>query len=270
MAQLLGVEFDTGIELDLDTGDADLDSLLRPDGHVMVAQKNRQRMGVHDAPGDRGEILGRTATVVGFVEDIHVFTLAGFILTDLDNARAFMKLPPSHATYIVCKCRAAEDVPIVVRQLRRDIPEHDVLTTREFHDMASTYWEEKSGIGPVLLLPAVLGGTVGFLMVMLTFYISTIQKIPAYACMKALGGSTIEIIAMLIVELLVVFVIGSAIAGLGLFPVLAALRSTTISVVITRRLVFVALGTLLACSALGSLLSVARIARIEPGKAFRS
>ena len=97
---------------------------------------------------DGPEIFGRRATVAGYVEGIHLFNTAGFVMTDLDNAQAFLNLPPSHVTYIICKCRPTADVDKVCEELRQAYPEHDVLTTETFHEIASEYWQTNTGIGP--------------------------------------------------------------------------------------------------------------------------
>ena len=131
-AQILGVEFESGIGIKLAAGHADLVSLLRPDGHILVGRKSQRQLGVYAKYVDGVEIFGRRAVVVGFVEDVHLFTTLGFVMTGLDNARAFLGLAPSQVTYVVCKCQPGADVRSVVRELQERIPEDDVLTTQEF------------------------------------------------------------------------------------------------------------------------------------------
>ncbi len=267
--QILGVEFDTGIQINLRTHRHDLGRRLRPDGHVLLGKKDRDKSGIGQTHVDGLELNGRHAEVVGFVEDVHLFTGAVFLLTDLENARAFLKLSPSETTYIVCRCRKGTNVQKVVADLQQAIPEHDVLTARDFHDECTQYWETRAGIGPVLLMPSVLAGLVGFIMVTLTLYISTIQKLPVYACMKALGASSLELVFVLIVQVLIVFSLGVTMAVACLWPVTLALQQTTVSLVISRNLMLGTLGTLLLCSMSGSLLSIWKVASLDPGKAFR-
>ncbi len=268
--QVLGVEFDQGIDLAFAGPQPDLGDLLSPDGHICVAEGDRAKLGIGQAPGARFEISGREAKLAGFVEGVNLFTTAGFILTDLDNARAFLRVPPSHATYMVGKFAPGADPQRVVAELQRLIPEHDVMLTRRWHTKAKNYWETRSGFGPVILLSSVLGVLVGFLIMMLTFYISTLEKIPLYACLKALGASTTELVAMLAVQVAVVFVLGAALGGATVMAALAALRQTTISIVISQNLVLGALAGMLLCSAFGALLSVRKLSATEPGEAFRT
>ncbi len=269
-AQILGVDFESGIGVNLEAGNDDLASLVRPDGCILVGRKSQRQLGVHGKCVDGVEIRGRRAVVVGFVENVRLFTTLGFVATGLDNARAFLGLDPSHVTYVVCKCRPGTDVKSIVRELQERIPEDDVLTTQEFRKLNFRNWETKTGVGPLLLFPSVLAGLVGFLMVTLTFYISTIQKLPLYASLKAIGAATGELVFILLFQVVSVFLLGSAVAVACLWPVLVALRSTTVGVLITPNLVLGGCGALLLSSAVGALLSVRRVVTTDPGSAFRT
>jgi hypothetical protein len=66
------------------------------------------------------------------------------------------------------------------------------------------------------------------------------------------------------------FLIGGAIAAVCLYVVVLELRSTTISIVITPRLVAAGFGTMVVCAALGSLLSLRALVSTDPGEAFRT
>jgi ABC-type lipoprotein release transport system permease subunit len=268
--QVLGIDLESSIAARFRLPDQNLAQLVRPDGHVLIGSKDREKLGVAAQPDGPFEISGRQTFVAGYVDDVRLFTTAGFVLTDVDNARAFLGLPSSNVTYIVCKCRREANVAEVVRQLQEAIPEHDVLTTRQFHDLCANYWETVSGIGPLILLSSTLGVTVGFLIVITTFYISTIEKVPTYGCLKALGGTFAEIAAVLGVQVLVLFLLGAAIAGLALGATMAAVRHSMISVLVTPNLVAAGLGTMLGCSALGALISIRRLFLIDPGEAFRT
>jgi len=272
MAQILGVDFNAEPAPDFGIDEPNLDSLLRGPGHVMIARKDRGKLGIKTLGQDGVEILGRRATVVGFVDDVHLFNTAGFVLTDLDNAREFLGIPENQVTYVVCKCAPGADPAKVCERLREAYPEHEVLLTRDFRKLASAYWENNTGIGPVLLLSAGLAVLVGFLIVMSTFYLSTVEKIPVFAGLRALGASTGEIVWILVFQVVAVFLIGCAVAGISLYVTLTimTLQQSTISVLITPPLVAVGVSVMLVCSAMGSLLSIRKLVTTDPGEAFRT
>src|SRR4051794_7969661 len=70
--EVLGVEFDSGIGLKLDLGMDDPATMLQPDGHILVARKDREKLGITTLGAEGIEIQGRKATAVGFVEDVHL------------------------------------------------------------------------------------------------------------------------------------------------------------------------------------------------------
>jgi putative ABC transport system permease protein len=268
--EVLGMDFDSGVGLKMKLDIPDAAAMLRPDGHILIGRKDRPKLNVDEPGGDGIEINGRRAKVVGFVEDVHLFTTAGFVLTDLDNGRSFLDVPPDHATYMVARCRPGADPEEVARELQASYPEHEVMTAQAFHDRAALYWSTQTGIGPVLMLTAFLAILVGFLIVMLAFYVSTIEKIPLFACMKALGASASEVVSILGFQVLIVFVLGCALAGLALHVALTLLAGTTISVVVTPNLVLAGCGITAVCSALSSLLSIRKMISTDPGEAFRT
>ncbi len=138
-----------------------------------------------------------------------------FILTDLDNARVLPAVAGVARKLSGLQMQAGRRRKTRGRRLEAIGGEHDVLTARQFHDRAANYWATRTSIGPVLLMSSVLAVSVGFLIVLLAFYISTIEKIPIFACMKALGASGSEIVLLLIFQSLIVFVLGCVVAAGG-------------------------------------------------------
>ena len=272
MAQIVGVDFGSAPVPDFGIEDPDPASLLRPDGHVMIARKDCKKLGIKTLGEDGVELLGRRAKVVGFVDEMHLFNTAGFVLTDIDNARNFLGIPENQVTYIMCKCAPGADPAEVRKGLLEAYPEHGVLLTKEFRQLAGAYWENNTGIGPVLLLSAGLAVLVGFLIVMSTFYLSTVEKIPVFAGLQALGASTGEVVSILVFQVVAVFLTGCAVAGISLYVTITIMRlqQSTITVLIEPPLVAGGVSVMLLCSAMGSLLSIRKLVMTDPGEAFRT
>jgi putative ABC transport system permease protein len=100
--------------------------------------------------------------------------------------------------------------------------------------------------------------------------LSTVEKIPVFACMKALGASNGEILRILIFQSAIVFAIGCAAAGLTLYAAVFILAHTSISVVVTKTVIMSAVAASGVASAGSSLLSVRRVLTTDPGEAFRT
>jgi putative ABC transport system permease protein len=122
----------------------------------------------------------------------------------------------------------------------------------------------------VLLLSAGLAALVGFLTVFLTFSHLTAEKLPVYAAMKAMGASTAELSAVVLVQIAAVFGLGCLLAVGGVLLTLSALASTTISVVLTPGTAAAGVGFMALCSLAAGLRALGKLAKVEPAEAFRT
>jgi ABC-type lipoprotein release transport system permease subunit len=190
-------------------------------------------------------------------------------VTDLDNARTYLRLPNNAVHYLAVKCRSGTDLRKAATDLRASLPENSVHTAREFHDLTQAYWQERTGIAPMLFLSMTLAGVVGFMTVFLTFFLLTSQKLPVFAAMKALGASTAEIGVLLAVQLGVVFLAAAVVAGVVLLGALALFARTPISVVLPGWVVALDVGMMALASALACGPSLWKVAWAEPAEAFR-
>ena len=269
--QIIGLDFSSGINVDLGTkAGIDLGSLLAIPGNILSDEKHLSRLGVGEF-GDTGvEIHGHNANVVGVMRGKKLFSTACLITTDLENARRFLGLGANQITFLALKCKPGAQARAVQERLQTRLPEYHVWTAAEFHNLTQNYWLRLTGIGPVLLLSAALAALVGFLTVFLTFSHLTAEKLPVYAAMKAIGASNAELGGMVLLQIGVVFGIGSILALTGVGLALVALSKTTISIVLTPGIAALGVGFMGACSVAAGWRSLRQLARVEPAEAFRA
>jgi putative ABC transport system permease protein len=103
----------------------------------------------------------------------------------------------------------------------------------------------------------------------LTFYIVAVQKVSTFAAMKAVGASTAQIVALLVIQALIVFAIAAVGTAIGLASVSALLTSTPISLVIRAGPTVALVGVMAIASIVACLPAVLRLARTQPAEAFR-
>ena len=269
--QIIGLDLHSGVKVDLGT-DPGLDaaSLLAVPGNVLVDEKHLPRLGV-SAFGETGvEVHGLNANVVGVMRGKKLFSTACLVATDLDNARRFLGLKANQITFVAVKCRQGADLRTVQSRLQERLTDQRVWTASEFHGLTQDYWTRLTGIGPVLSLSAGLAALVGFLTVLLTFSHLTAEKLPVYAAMKAMGASTAELSAVVLLQITVVFGLGCLVAVAGVLLTLAALASTTISVVLTPGTAVAGVGIMACCSLAAGLRALSKLAKVEPAEAFRT
>jgi putative ABC transport system permease protein len=269
--QMLGIDLGDGVPVHLGTDPAlDLQSVLSVPGNLLVDEKHLDRVGKIDA-GELGlEIRGLHANIAGIMKGKKLFTTACLLVTDLDNARHYLNFPANYVSFVVVKCRPGADVRRVQERLQAKLPEQRVWTAEEFHDLTQNYWVRLTGIGPVLLLSASLAALVGFLIVFLTFWHLTSEKIPVYAALKAMGASTTELAGIVLVQIGVVFALGSLLAVTGVGLTLVQLSKTTISVVLTPGIALLGVGFMGLCSLAAGWTSLRSLSKIDPGEAFRA
>lgn len=268
---LVGIAFSDGVKVDLGTDPSlDLTSALGVPGNLLVDEKHLDRVAPKQAGAMGLEVCGLHANVAGTMRGRKLFSTACLMVTDIDNARRFLKFPANRISYIAVKCRPGADINAVQARLQGRLPEQHVWTTREFHDLTQNYWIRLTGIGPVLLLSAALAAVVGFLTVFLSFSQLTAEKMPVYAAMKAMGASTAELSGIALLQIAVVFGIGCFIALVALMASLAVLAHTTISIVLTPGIALLGVLFMATCSVAAGMRALLRLAKLEPADAFRA
>ena len=79
--------------------------------------------------------------------------------------------------YILLRVGKEYSVSDVQQNLRRRLPEVDVLTREEFAHKSRMYWVIKTGAGSAILTAAVLGFLIGLVVVSQTIYANTMENI---------------------------------------------------------------------------------------------
>jgi putative ABC transport system permease protein len=253
--------------------------LLDRDGAVVLNDRDQERLGIRSST-DVAEIHGTAShlspvqasrvQVVGVCNGVHLFTQSSFIYTSKSQARTFLNIPSSSMSFAVFKCYPHADIDRVVRDLQASIPEHTVLSTSDWRVRAEKYWETRAGIGPILLCSSALAALVGFLTVMLTFSMMTVELLPVFAAMKALGAANSQVGLILVFEIGTVYLVGCLSAALGLICTIPLLEGANVSILISPQLVLGCVGGTALCSTLAGINSLLQILRVDPGDAFRS
>lgn len=269
--KVLGIDLDSGITADFEVDWRRLSALLKGPGRVAVNLRSLKRLGLEGIRQRGLEISGRRAEVMTFIRGVHLATAFDLIVTDLENAREFSRMPNGQCDFVVAKCVPGADPASVAKEIAATLPDYyDVMTTAEMKAGTKHYWTSKTGIGSILMFSTALGGLVGFLLVLNTIYVNTLESVPLFAAMKAMGASTLEIVRLLFVQIATLFVLGTLLATFGLAAALYVLSFTKISVFIPPMLPPFTLGVTAAIAFGACLPSIRIISRIEPGEAFRS
>ncbi|HLX17849.1 MAG TPA: ABC transporter permease [Bradyrhizobium sp.] len=243
------------------------DALSTPDG-VIIDRSYADKLGV-DAVDQLVEINDHRARITGFTDGIRTFTQSPYVFTSLRNARLLGNRPDSYITYVLIRLAQGQPADTVARALSARMPDVDVLSSSEFASKSRTYWLFTTGAGTTLISSSILALLVGVVIVAQTLYASTMDRLPEYATIRAMGGPRAYLYKIVIKQAVLGGLLGYLI-GIVIVVVLAHLaRHSSASPEIPW---WLALGigaiTVLMCVA-ASMVSMNKVTSIDPVKVFR-
>ena len=243
------------------------DALSTPDG-VIIDRSYAGKLGI-DAVDQVIEINDHRARITGFTDGIRTFTQSPYVFTSLRNARALANRGDNAITYVLIRLAQGRPADVVARALAARMPDVDVLSAAEFSSKSRSYWLFTTGAGTTLISSSVLALLVGAVIVAQTLYASTMDRLPEYATIRAMGGPRIYLYKIVIKQAVVGGLFGYLI-GIAIVVACAYLaRGSSASPEIPW---WLALGiggiTVLMCVA-ASLVSVNKVTSIDPVKVFR-
>src|SRR5205823_3515757 len=89
----------------------------------------------------------------------------------------------------VARVKPGADVATVKRLLLSRLRDVDVFTSSELSWQTRFYWMLTTGAGMTLIIAALMGLIVGVVVVAQTIYAATIDHLPEFGTLKALGAS---------------------------------------------------------------------------------
>ncbi|QTN31208.1 ABC transporter permease [Akkermansiaceae bacterium] len=177
--------------------------------------------------GDRHEIQGRRADVVGISEGVRTFTASPFVFTSIEDAiRYDQRYRHDEITYVMVKCEPGVAVDVVAERLRRMLPSGEVLTAEAFRLRSARYWMVETGIGFSVVVTALLGVVIGGLVVSQTLFGLLQDHRPHYATMLALGFRERTLAMVVMFQAVGLWVVG-AVGGLGVFLALKVVAESS-------------------------------------------
>lgn len=264
---VVGVEPNSATALPWNFVAGSRDSLNFPDG-IVIDKLYAQKLGASKI-GDVVEISNHRAKVTGITGDVRTFTQSPYVFTSLKNAKFLTGLPEADTTYLLVHAESGTDLHELSETLRRALPGTDVWTSRSFSWQTRFYWLFTTGAGTAVLIAALLGLVVGLVIVSQTLYSATVERMPEYATLRALGASNRYLKSIILRQSLISgtlgYVIGTTAAGV--IAVLA--RQSSAAVSISSALVLaLSVVTLMMCIG-ASLISIRKVLSVDAATVFR-
>lgn len=241
---------------------------LQQDDAVIIDRLYAGKLGV-TALGQTVEINNRRARVVGFTAGIRTFTQSPYVFTTHRNAQHFTFFRPDQTTYLLVRLHDGADAASVRDALQARLGRVDVWFAADFARAAQRYWLITTGAGSALLLAALLGLVVGIVIVGQTLYATTVDRLPEYATLRAMGAPNRYLYRVILKQAAISAVFGFGGGMVLVALVVAASAGSTVAVAMPPGLVGVLAVLTLCMCALGALVSIRRVTRIDPTSVFQ-
>ena len=243
------------------------DALSIPDG-VIIDRLYAQKLGI-DHVDQLVEINDHRARITGFTDGIRTFTQSPYVFTSLRNARLFAGKADKDITYVLVRLAPGQSPDVVGASLAARMPDADVLTPTRFSNKSRSYWLFTTGAGTTLISSSILALMVGVVIVAQTLYASTMDRLPEYATIRAMGGPRSYLYKIVIKQAVIGGLSGYSV-GITIVVLLAYLaRNSSSSPQVPWWLAGGIAGTTVLMCIVASLVSLSKVMSIDPVKVFR-
>ena len=247
-----------------------IEDLRTPDA-VVVDQWAVQRMGGPGVikVGTVFEINDRKARVVGIADTQKDFQNIPAVYTTFEQAVAYAPPERRALSYVLAKAKDGVPVLEVTRRIREQTG-LGAFTAEEFGLKTIMWVLKNTGIGINFGTTIVLGFIVGMAIAGQTFYLFTVENLKQFGALKAMGTTTATLARMIILQAFTVGLIGYGV-GIGLATLFGRLTASEgqLPFVETWPLLVLVFMSLLMICTLSSMISIIKLARLEPAIVFR-
>ena len=265
--EIVGVDTSNGLVLPWNLVSGSINS-LNTSNSVIVDQSAQMGLGKLSV-GDKITINNSTEQVVGVCSGAKTF-FCPFVFTSNQNAQKLCNMNVNETNYVLVTVQQPQDAAQIAKQISQ-VGGVNALPKSELRASTVNYMLYKSGIGAMVGVFAGVGLFVAVTIVSLTTYTATMERIPEYGTLKAIGAAKRDIYKILIEQAFWPATVGF-IAGLALSlaATLVIISITIMPIEITVWLVVAVYGLTVTLSVLGSLLSIRKVGKIDPAIVFRA
>jgi putative ABC transport system permease protein len=247
-----------------------IEDLRTPDA-VAVDQWAVERMGGPEIikVGAVFELNDRQARIVAIAKTRKSFQNIPVVYTTYERALRYVPRERRTLSYVLAKAKDGAAIEEVTRRIR-DQTGLGAFTGEEFGWKTIGWVLKNTGIGINFGTTIVLGFIVGMAIAGQTFYLFTVENLRQFGALKAMGTSTVTLARMILLQAFTVGLTGYGV-GIGLATLFGFLtaREGALPFVETWPLLVLVLMALLAICMFSAIISIVKLARLEPAVVFR-
>ncbi len=277
---------------------------------ALIDQTNKRSFRIEQV-GDTARIRQLPVMVVGFTRDTQSLVSSKFVFASLENANAYAssgfsagltcqlgdgditcvnayQRDPDAAetsspnspeplaadapiTYVLVKASPGESLEALKSRIEQAVPGTKTFTKAELIETTQSYWQNRTGIGFILGLGAIVGIIVGMIVVAQILYTSVTENLREFGTLKAIGASDWDIYSVILEQALWMAVLGY-IPGLGLCLGVGTWTAATqgIVVLITPLSAAGIFGITVAMCVGSAVFAIQKVTRVDPGIVFKA
>lgn len=267
---LTGLESSTLIGRPAEVLEGRFEDVLQPDA-VVLDQWAVERMGGPDVIkiGTVFELNDKLARVVAIAKTQKSFTNIPVVYTTYERAIRYVPRERRTLSYVLAKAKDGVPVAEVTKRIH-DQTGLGAFTAEDFGWKTIGWVLKNTGIGINFGTTILLGFIVGMAIAGQTFYLFTVENLRQFGALKAMGASTFTLARMILLQAFTVGLTGYGV-GIGLATVFGffTARSGGLPFIETWQLLLLVLVALLAICTFSALISIIKLARLEPAIVFR-
>lgn len=274
---------------------------------ALIDRTNMRPFRIDDV-GDTARIRQLPVTIVGLTSDTQSLVSSKFVFTSLVNAGAYINSgfsseltcqlgegditcvnaferdantanaaapAPLNAdapvTYVLVKAAPGEDLQQLKQRLEDTLSGTKAFTKDELIDTTQAYWQNRTGIGFILGLGAIVGVIVGMVVVAQILYTSVSENLREFGTLKAMGASDWDIYSVILEQSLWMAVLGY-VPGLLLCWGMGTWTAATqgIVVLITPISAVGVFGITVVMCVGSAIFAIQKVTRVDPGIVFKA
>lgn len=265
--QIVGVSPESSMEQPWNLVQGSAADLRKPDA-VIMDEMYKEKLGVQHV-GEIFEINGRRARVVGFTRGIRSFTTSPYVFTTFKRAQEYVNLPDDQTIFVLVKLAPGANVEQVRHAILNSVVNVDVFTSHEFSRMTQFYWMFTTGAGVAVLLAALLGLVVGFVVVAQTIYATTMDHLREYGTLKAMGAPNSYVYKVIIKQAAMSAAIGYVLGMIVSAFVVRASQSGGAAILLPWQMAIGMFFLTLAMCIGAALVSISKVTSLDPAMVFK-
>lgn len=258
-------------------------------------------------PGEAASIGSLPAKLIGLTQETQSIASSPFLFTSLETANAYSiagltsrtscrlvsgsfqctniyQRSPSNVpvtrpapltasdtiTYVLIQAEPGQDLESLKRRLEEALPGTRASSKSEISDQTREYWQQRTGVGFILGLGALVGVIVGMVIVGQILYSSVSDHIKEFGTLKAMGASDWVIYRVIIEQALWMATLGY-IPSMGLCWALGAWTFATqgIMILITPITAVGVLGITVVMCVGSALFAIQKVTHVDPAIVFK-